>query len=222
MATLAAITPLFPNSEKRIHCYSRIWAKVVLKITGMKVHLTGVENLPRNHTVLLLSNHQSAFDIPVLACYLPFQIAWIAKRELFKVPIFGNALKAAGYIAIDRGNKEQALQSLESAADRIKEVSVVIFPEGTRTRTGKLGRFKGGGLLLAKASGVPILPVTITNSFERKPPEMNTISPGTIHVTFDPEISIANLSRRELSKEMASIHKIMEKRIEASYNRKQS
>jgi 1-acyl-sn-glycerol-3-phosphate acyltransferase len=109
-----------------------------------------------------MCNHQSNFDIPVLLGCLPVQFRWLAKAELFKIPIFGRGMRSAGYISIDRFNQKSAFESISQAAQRIKGgVSVMIFPEGTRSTDGKIRPFKKGGFVLAVDAGVPIIPVVL-------------------------------------------------------------
>jgi 1-acyl-sn-glycerol-3-phosphate acyltransferase len=113
-----------------------------------------------------MPNHQSNFDIPVLLGCLPVQFRWLAKAELFKIPIFGRGMRGCGYISIDRSNRKSAFQSLTEAATKIRNgVSVLIFPEGTRSWDGKILPFKKGGFVLSVDAGVPIVPIVIFNTW---------------------------------------------------------
>jgi len=216
MSTIAIISFLITRSGTAVHGCGGAWSRVLLRVTGMAVDMTGVENIPSGHSVLIVSNHQSMCDILVLCGYLPLRFSFIAKRELFKIPLLGPAMKAANYVPIDRANREKAYRSLEAAGDVLRHHSVLIFPEGTRTRTGALGKFKHGAVHLLAASGVPVLPVTITNSFERVPPGRLGIVPGTVHVRIDPEIETEGKDKREILKLMQTIRQQMEERIIAS------
>jgi len=216
IASLALITFAFTKSGDTVHMYSRIWSRFLMWIAAIKVEIDGEENIPKDHSVLIVSNHQSLCDILVFSGYLPLRFNWIAKRELFRIPFLGSAMKAAGYIPIDRKNREKVYMSLEHAAMQLKKVSILIFPEGTRTRSGKLGRFKHGVVHLVKFSGVPILPITITNSFERLPPEKRGVVPGTIHVKIDPILKTEGLDKSGLNELMKSLHDHMEERVNVS------
>jgi 1-acyl-sn-glycerol-3-phosphate acyltransferase len=109
-----------------------------------------------------MANHQSNFDIPVLLGRLPVQFRWLAKQELFRIPIFGRGMRGCGYISIDRTNRKLAFESLNEAARKIREgVSVMIFPEGTRSADGRIRPFKKGGFVLSVDAGVPIVPIVI-------------------------------------------------------------
>ncbi len=204
------------RSGARVHHTSRGWSRILLRMTGIRVEVTGLENIPENQPVLIVSNHQSMYDILVFSGYYPKYFSWIAKKELFRIPFLGPAMHAANYIPIDRENKEKSLKSLEDAADRLRDNSVLIFPEGTRSRTGAVGQFKFGAVILASISGNPILPVTITNSFERLPPEKFGIVPGTIRMIIDPVIETKGLNRRELFKILKEIRARIESRVNAS------
>ncbi|MBN1356557.1 1-acyl-sn-glycerol-3-phosphate acyltransferase [bacterium] len=219
IAILALMVFAVSRSGNSVHWFSRIWSRFLLWLAGVKIRMKGLENVPADHSVLIVSNHQSLCDIFVMAGYLPLRFSWIAKREVFKVPFVGAAMKAANYVPIDRENREQAFQSLENASRILKRHSVVIFPEGTRTRSGELGKFKHGAEHLLAQSGVPVLPVTITNSFERIPPETVGIVPGTINVQVDPEIRTDGLNRRQIAGLMRDIWERMERRIGDSRRR---
>ena len=119
---------------------------------------------------LLMSNHQSALDIFALLSGLPVSFKFIAKRELFRIPVFGWAMKRAGYISIDRNNPREALKAIEESARKIKDgTAVLIFPEGHRSRNGRLQPFMKGGFSLASRAGVPVVPLAITGSFAVQP-----------------------------------------------------
>jgi len=121
-----------------------------------------MKNIDPSKSYIYMANHQSNFDIPVLLAHLPVQFRWLAKAELFKIPLFGLAMKRVGYISIDRGDFRSAVKSLKKAADTIRKgTSVVIFPEGTRSLDGKIHDFKKGGFIMAIDSQVPIVPVVI-------------------------------------------------------------
>ncbi len=175
----------FDRSGRAIHAIVSFWSRLILLISGVRVHVEGMENIPRGRTVVFLSNHQGAFDIPVLQGFIPVQFRWVAKKSLFRVPLIGWSMTLAGYIAIDRDNAAEALRSMEAAARRIRKgTSVLIFPEGTRSDTGKLLPFKRGGFMLAAKSGVPIVPVAVsgTNVVMRR--GGFSVRPASVRVRF--------------------------------------
>lgn len=144
------------------HRVARIWAASILRASGIRVKLRGLKNIDPSKSYIYMANHQSNFDIPVLLAHLPVQFRWLAKAELFKIPLFGLAMKRVGYISIDRSDFRSAVKSLKKAAETIRKgTSVVIFPEGTRSLDGKIHDFKKGGFIMAIDSQVPIVPVVI-------------------------------------------------------------
>ncbi|MDD2850842.1 MAG: lysophospholipid acyltransferase family protein, partial [Desulfuromonadaceae bacterium] len=150
LSASAFVTSLFDTSGKVYAWHARFWARTALAMNGVNVTLSGTEHLP-DGPVVFMSNHQSNFDILALLLMLPRQIHWIAKKELFDIPVFGPSMRRGGYIPLDRGNGRKALQSMDEAAATIHQgKSVVLFPEGTRTEDGKLLPFKRGGFMLAR------------------------------------------------------------------------
>jgi len=172
---------VFRGSTDTMHSLVRYWGKLICWLSGVSVQVEGAEKLERNRPYIFAANHQSQFDIIALQGYLDFNYRWLAKKELFKVPIWGTAMKLAGYISVDRAHGRQAIKSLDAAAQRIAEgTSVVIFPEGTRSKDGKLQPFKSGGMVLAIKSGVPLVPVAISGTHEILPKGGVTLRPGNI------------------------------------------
>ncbi len=161
---------------------ARSWGKALLFVSGIKVEVRGLSNIDFNESYIYMPNHQSLYDIPVLLGRLPIQFRWLAKAELFKIPVFGRAMKGAGYISIDRKNRNSAIGSLNKAANSMKSkgVSVVIFPEGTRSPDGKISSFKKGGFYLAVDAEVPIVPVIIKGTKEIVPKKSFLIKPGKV------------------------------------------
>ena len=145
------------------HKIATFWGRSLMVICGVKTIMKNNEKLYRDGPVILVSNHQSVFDIPVLYRFVDIQFRWIAKAPLFRVPIIGFVMKKAGYISVDRDDKRKSMQTMFAAAEQIRGgKSVVLFPEGTVSRPdGTMIPFKKGAFLLAKKSGVVIQPVTM-------------------------------------------------------------
>ena len=138
-----------------------------------------------------MANHQSDFDIFIVLAHVPVQFRWLAKKELFHIPIFGPAMRTAGYIEIDRQNRERAFKSLDEAAEKIGQgKSVMTFPEGTRSRDGRMKPFKQGTFYLAIKSGAPIIPVSIIGSGEIMPKRSLQVNPGRIIMAIDKPIPV--------------------------------
>lgn len=186
--------PLSLLSADYLHNWARVWGRVSLRLAGARLRLTGLEHLPRGAAVIYMPNHQSQLDILALFAGLPGQFRWLAKAELFRIPLFGLAMRRSGYIPVDRGDRRAAMQSMTAAARRIAGgTSVVLFPEGTRSDDGQLLPFKKGGFLLALHSQVPIVPVAIHNSGQLLAKGQCSLRPGRIEVEFLPAITTAGL-----------------------------
>ena len=144
---------------------AQVWAWALLKITGVRLVVTGKEKIKRKQTYIIISNHQSHFDGPAIAVGLGLQLRWIAKKELLRIPVMGYALKAMNNIFVDRSNKEKSVESIQEGLQRLPAgVSIMVFAEGTRSASGQVGEFKKGGFMVALNQGLPILPVTINGS----------------------------------------------------------
>jgi 1-acyl-sn-glycerol-3-phosphate acyltransferase len=161
------------------------WAPAILKVSGVKVKVTGYENIIGNEPCVFVANHQSHFDIPALILAIEPTLFFIAKKELKYVPFLGWAMWAAGLIFIDRSNKEKAIESLGSAAQLIKNgKSILSFPEGTRSRNGEIGVFKRGTFILAKQAGVKIVPISISGADKIHKSDGIKINSGVICVAI--------------------------------------
>jgi 1-acyl-sn-glycerol-3-phosphate acyltransferase len=149
-----------------VHSNIRLWSKMLLRFLCMvDVEVKGEENIDRSKNYIIISNHRSFTDILVGSAAIPLQFRWLAKRSLFRIPLVGTAMRMAGYIPVDREHSVSASRSLQRVKEVLKKgLSVWVFPEGTRTRMEKLGRFKRGAFLVAIESGKPILPVTLINT----------------------------------------------------------
>ncbi|MFZ2949332.1 MAG: lysophospholipid acyltransferase family protein [Desulfuromonadaceae bacterium] len=184
----AIVSTLFDSSGRTYAFHARLWARLGLAMNCVNVTLAGTEHLP-DGPVIFMSNHQSNFDIFALLAAIPRQIHWIAKKELFDIPLFGPSMRRGGYIPLDRGDGRKALQSMDEAAAMIRQgKSVVLFPEGTRTPDGSLLPFKRGGFILARKAAVPVVPVTINGSGRINPAGQIRLYSGNIHITVHPPI----------------------------------
>lgn len=184
----------------RMHTFARRWARGCLRLAGVDLKVEGTEHLPHDSAVVFMPNHQSNFDIPALFAGLPVQFRWIAKVELFRIPLFGLVMQRTGYIPVDRSDRRKSLDSLKEGAQRIaRGTSVVIFPEGTRSDDGILLPFKKGGFTLAEQAGVPIIPVAICGSARVMAKHSRVIRPGTIRVVICPPLTMdGDLTREEV------------------------
>ena len=196
LGIVAIITSFFTRTGDPVHLVARIWARSILTISRVPVRVSGLSNIEAGNSYIYMANHQSNFDIPVLLGYLPVQFRWLAKAELFKIPVFGRAMLGAGYVKIDRFNQESAFRSIDEAAQRMKDgVSVMIFPEGTRSLDGSIRPFKKGGFVMAVDSGVPIVPVILKGTRSIMAKSSLRIHHGAVEMQIAKPINTAAYSR---------------------------
>jgi len=208
----SVVFSFFPNAENNVHKVANIWARILLMMCGTTVEVIGRENILRGKPQVFMANHQSDFDILITLAFLPGQFRWIAKKELFAIPVFGQAMRSAGYIEIDRQNHEKALQSLELAALRIRQgKSVMTFPEGTRSRNGEIKAFKPGTFYLAIQSGVPIVPITIIGSGALMPKRSLKIKSGKIRMVIAKPIDVKGCTLEDRQALIRNVRQIIKK-----------
>jgi 1-acyl-sn-glycerol-3-phosphate acyltransferase len=173
----------------------RSWARALLWAAGTRVTFVGYERVPRDQPVVYVSNHQSWFDILALAGTVPGTIRFVAKKEMASIPLLGQAMRAAGHIYIDRQNRAQALEAYEEVAGLIRQgLNTVVFPEGTRSRTGRMLPFKKGPFVLAIAAQVPLVPVYCAGTFDILPKGHVWLRPHPVTIRFAQPIPTARLT----------------------------
>lgn len=178
------------HSDAAYRYVFRPWARSIAWAAGVKVEVSGQEHVEPNRAYVIISNHQSHMDVPVLGGYLPLKLTIIAKKELFRIPIFSHGMRAFGILEIDRSNRTRAIHTLEQAAMilREKNTSVLTFPEGTRSVDGRLQPFKKGPFALASAHRFPILPVSVCGTFPILPKGKFWVKPGRVSLKIHPPL----------------------------------
>jgi len=167
------------------------WSRINSILTPMCVSVTGRENIEKGRSYVVVSNHQSHYDIFVLHGWLFIDIVWVMKQELRKVPLFGMVCAGTEQIFIDRSNHEAAMRSLENARKRLTDgTSVIFFAEGTRSTTGEMGEFKKGAFRMAMDLDLPILPVTISGTEKVLPAGTFDLFPGRARLAIHPAIEV--------------------------------
>lgn len=180
-AGLGVLVSLVDRSGNRTHGVARTWGRTLLWVTGIHLEVTGLEKLDEDGSYVFVANHHSALDIPALLAGLPYCTRMLAKTGLFGIPFLGWYIRSVGYIPVDRSDPRKARAALRSAlegADR--GFSLVVFPEGTRSREGSIEEFKGGAVFLARESGLPLVPVAVVNSGRLMPSGKLRTDPGII------------------------------------------
>ena len=202
------ILSAFVFGQNAANALAVLWSRIGCYLIPVRIRMTGKDNYSPDMPYIIVANHQSMVDIPVLHGWLGLKIKWIIKKELEHIPVFGYACKKLGCIYIDRHNRRAAIQSIHDAGRKLqKGASVIFFPEGTRSRDGRLRPFKKGAFRFAKDSGIPVLPITITNTIRILPPETLDLFPGGVRVHIHPPVDFSNIPGEELD---ASISRIRE------------
>lgn len=193
-----------------LHRYAAVpWAKGILWVCGVKVRVHGKENLDGTVPRIYLCNHQSYFDIFGLLAFLPVQFKFVMKKELMSLPFLGIAMRRAGYIGIDREDPRKALKGMNEAAEKVKKgVSILVFPEGTRSPTGELQPFKPGAFHIALKSHCEIVPLAIVGSRLIVPKGSLRIRSGAFDLRIGKAIPVERYSKKDM-------HLLMEKVREA-------
>jgi 1-acyl-sn-glycerol-3-phosphate acyltransferase len=164
LGTLSIGSSLFEKRGYFAHWCARTWSRLILVTTGVRVQVRGLERLTPGHTYVFVSNHQSIYDIPVLFWSLPFQLRIIAKKSLGRFPFLGWHLRRTGHMLVDRRRPDGNAIFGWASQLMSQGLSLIVFPEGTRSADGRVGRFKGGSFYLALEAGLPIVPLSVIGS----------------------------------------------------------
>ncbi|HNW27035.1 MAG TPA: lysophospholipid acyltransferase family protein [Spirochaetota bacterium] len=194
-----------------VHYIGKFWSRMNLLFVGARIRVSGTEHITKGTSYLVMSNHQSQFDVWSLIGYLPLQLRWVMKKELRKVPIFGLGCERMGHIFIDRGNPEKSREELKVLKDKFsKGASVVFFPEGTRSPDGNLLPFKKGGFVMSIQTGIPILPVTVRGSRDLLPKDSTRFRPGIISIIIHEPIPVNTYSYEQKEALMEKVRHVIE------------
>ena len=190
----SAFRPRGPFSERIVNGFGRLWVSV----SGIRLHVSGLENIEKDTPYVIVANHRSNIDIMTLIAALPIPIRFLSKKEVFKFPILGAAMRGVGMVALDRemGRKELA-SIIRSSRTLVSEGrSLVVFPEGTRSLTGEMLPFKTGALHIASRLGCPVLPVAVQGTAAIWPPQSSLIRGGPVRVAVMPPLTLPGRSAR--------------------------
>ena len=220
LSLLTIIVSFFDKKGNAVHYIGKFWSLLNVYLSGTRLSIKGKEKIDRTRTYIVMSNHQSLFDIWALIGKLPLQLRWIVKSGIKKMPIFGYALERMGHIYIDRSKGKGTLANLDAAVQKIKAgTSVVIFPEGTRSIDGHLQKFLNGGAVLAIRSGVPILPITVNGSRFVLPKNTLGLMPGKIEIIVGDVIDPGAFSENQKDELMAEVKMAIEKNLDLEYGK---
>lgn len=199
MGTLSMLASVFDRRGFTQHRIARAWARIIVWASGIRVEVEGLENLDRNASYVLVSNHLSLTDTPVVMSRIPLQFRFLAKESLFGIPLLGGHLKRAGHLVVELDNPRAGLRTLARAGRAIagSGVSVLVFPEGGRSETGALQEFKSGAAYLAIKAGVPVVPIGITGTRESLPMHSVMVRPARVRLAIGEPIPTAGLKARD-------------------------
>ena len=216
LGTIAIILGVIDRSGNQSHQVAALWSRLICEWNGIKVEITGVENILIDEPQVFIANHQGYYDIFALAGFLAVQLRWVSKAILFRIPFMGWAMSAAGYIPVERNNRKQSYQAFLKALEAIKAGnSIVVFPEGTRSEDGNIGIFKKGSQLLAERAKVPMVPVTVTGTRNIIRKRSMLIYPNMIRIIISPRISLDEENTKKGDKILQDIRGIICRNFEA-------
>ena len=196
----------------------RVLGRIMCTLALTRIKVIGNENIDPNQSYIFVANHQSMFDIFLIYGYLNAKFKWIMKQEIRKTPLLGKACESMGHIFVDRSNPMRAQKSLKEAEQRLLQGhnSIFLFPEGTRSANGKIGRFKRGAFTIARDLHFPIIPVSISGANNVLPKGGWYITPSTITMTIHQHINTTNLNDDNLNEMIDNVKYIVEKDIKTT------
>jgi 1-acyl-sn-glycerol-3-phosphate acyltransferase len=194
LGSISLVSTLFDRSGDFGHRCARAWSWLILKTSRVRVAVTGLERLDRSRSYVFAANHQSIYDIPIVFASLPYQLRIIAKESLGRIPFMGWHLRRAGHVLVDRSNPGAGV--VKKMAKLVADGhSLIVFPEGTRSVDGAVGRFKGGSFVIALQSALPVVPITITGSRQVMTKGELTVRPGEVSLVVHEPIETSALAR---------------------------
>jgi 1-acyl-sn-glycerol-3-phosphate acyltransferase len=192
---------LFLRNGSRVHLIEGkyLWSPVVCAVTGVRVRVKGLEHVQPERPAIYVANHASHFDIVAISRVMPVGLFFVAKKELSRIPVMGQYMRLIGHIFVDRKNKDQAMKSMHMAAQKIQSgKNVISFPEGTRSKTGKMNLFKRGSFIIAKDGAIDIVPIAISGSDNVLASGSFAIRPGTIDVVIGERIPSSRFAHLQI------------------------
>ncbi|MFL6463886.1 MAG: lysophospholipid acyltransferase family protein [Bryobacteraceae bacterium] len=200
--TLSLLVSFFDRTGIVQSRLARAWAKTLLAAGGIKVHIEGLEQIDPAGSYVFIANHLSYMDTPVALAHIPVQFRFLAKRGLFQIPLLGNHLSSAGHIPVPREDPRAAVKTMQQAAEviRQKKISLLIFPEGGRSRNGILRPFKEGGAYIAIKAGVPLVPLVMIGTREVLPYGAGIVQSGKVTLRILKPIDTQTLTLKDRAK----------------------
>ena len=199
MGSISLLTSLFDSDGRIQHQISRVWSRMLLKVSGVKMKVEGLEKIDPDATYVFVANHRSFMDIPVLLAHIPLQFRFMAKKGLFLIPFLGTHLRRAGHLAVVKDSPRASLKSMTDAVRILREqgISVLLFPEGGRSKDGHLREFIEGAAYIAIKAGVPAIPIGMTGTREVLPMGSMQIMSGIVDLRIGDPIPTSNLTLKD-------------------------
>ena len=202
------------EAEKYINRVTAKWAKQQVNNSGATVHVHGLENIPKDQAVVFMSNHQGNFDIALFMSYIDKPKGYVAKIEMKKIPVLRTWMEYMHCVFMDRSNIRKSAEAIVEGIKILKSgYSLVIFPEGTRSRGNKIGNFKAGSFKLATKARVPIVPVTLNGSYKLMEQNSGRVKPAEVEIFIHPMIRTDNLSKEELDNLASNVKGIIQSKL---------
>lgn len=211
LGALSIASSLVDRTGYFAHRCARAWSWLILATTGVEVEVDGLERLVPGRTYIFVSNHQSIYDIPILFASLPYQLRIIAKESLGRFPILGRHLRRTGHMLVDRRNPDRSSILRWMSTLVSQGLSLIVFPEGTRSDDGRVGRFKGGSFMLALETGLPIVPLSVVGSRRVMHKGELTVRPGRVRLVVHDPVAASETRRpsipevRELAERVRAV-----------------
>jgi 1-acyl-sn-glycerol-3-phosphate acyltransferase len=197
LGTLSIGSSLFQTTGYFAHWCARTWSRLILVTTGVRVEVIGLERLEPNRTYVFVSNHQSFYDIPILFWFLPYQLRIISKESVGRFPFLGWHLRRTGHMLVDRSRRSHTRVFDWASRLTSSGLSLIVFPEGTRSRDGRVAEFKGGSFFLALEAGLPIAPISVIGSRHVMLKGRLATYPGRVKVVIHDPIDTTGMSRKD-------------------------
>ena len=208
-AAIALVAPLLialvliTKNENFLYSPVRLFVRAGLAMVGVRVKVSGLERLDPKQTYIFTPNHQSLIEVPLFVTYLGRNPAYLGKKEVFKYPVFGYGIRLIGVVPVDRSNSPAAVESAKVATENLRRgKSYVVYPEGTRSKDGRMLPFKKGAFMMAIDAGVPVVPITVSGATKIMPKAQIKVFPSTVRITVHDPISTAGYSKQNVAELM--------------------
>ena len=213
LGTASLLSTLFNRGGDAGHRCARSWAWLIVKTTGVRVRVAGLEHVDPSRSYVVAANHQSIYDIPILFTVLPLQLRIVAKDSLGRIPFLGWHLQRTGHLLIDRKHPGAGILKRMAALVRAAR-SLIVFPEGTRSADGRVGRFKGGIFLLAIDSSLPVLPISVARSRFVMAKGRLMVCPEEVAVTVHAPMATTGISREQAREFAEQVREVVRRGVD--------